>query len=193
MSARDEVLHPFRSAISDLARWIAEKQLEATLIGGLAVGLRSRPRLTQDIDALLWSEEPPDGKLLDSAATFGFVPRVSDVLEFVRSHHVLMLQHAPSGVRVDISAAFLPFEREVIERSELVRISQDAVLPVATAEDLLIMKVIAGRPRDWIDVEQLIEINPNIDRDRAERWCRDYCELLGFPERMDRLRVLLGS
>ena len=187
---QDEVLQPFRSAISDLADWIVQSQLEATLIGGLAVGLRSRPRVTQDIDTLLWSEEPPNQGLVNAAAVYGFVPRISDVLEFARSHHVLMLNHAASGVRLDVSAAFLPFEREVIERSQPIRLSQDIVLPVATAEDLLIMKVIAGRSRDWIDAEQLIEINPDINQARVERWCTDYCELLGFPERLDRLRAL---
>lgn len=189
MSATDP-LQPFRQAITDLGKWVETNKLKIALIGGLAVGLRSRPRLTQDIDVLMWSEDPPDEAFLEAAKSFGFHPRISDALEFAKKNQVLLLKHVPSGAPLDIALGFLPFEGELFQRSELLPIASGVPLPVATAEDLLIMKVISGRPRDWVDAEFLIETNPDIDRARVERWSEEYLEALGVMERLERLKSL---
>jgi len=50
------VVEPFpaslHAALSALAEWIATERIPATIIGGIAVSVLGRPRLTQDIDAL---------------------------------------------------------------------------------------------------------------------------------------------
>lgn len=39
-------------------------------------------------------------------------------------------------------------------------------IPVATVEDLIIRKVVAGRPQDWNDIQRLIEIHLTLDTKR---------------------------
>src|SRR5207244_4399771 len=93
---------------------------------------------------------------LDSGRDFGFIPRAADVLAFAGESHVLLLNHQPSRIDVDISLGGLPFEKETIARAipkDLEKFSVD--LP--TPEDLIILKAIANRPRDLVDIEAVLD------------------------------------
>lgn len=46
-----------REALSDLMRWIEAERLEATVIGGVAAGFHGQPRLTEDVDAVIFEAD----------------------------------------------------------------------------------------------------------------------------------------
>jgi hypothetical protein len=96
-----------RATISDLMRWFEGSDLRAAVIGGVAAALHGRPRLTEDVDAVVISDDP--SALIESAKSYGFTPRINDALDFSRRTRVLLLRHQ-SGVNVDISLGALPFE-----------------------------------------------------------------------------------
>jgi hypothetical protein len=55
---------------------------------------------------------------------------------------------------------------------------------VASAEDLVVMKILAGRPRDLEDVAGILQRHPDLDDAHVERWLgafRDATELSADP------------
>lgn len=68
-------------AVRTLATVFDERQVQHALIGGLAVGLRSRPRATQDADFIVSVSALDFPGLLESLAGKGFQ---IDVLDAVR-------------------------------------------------------------------------------------------------------------
>lgn len=152
------------------------------LIGGVAVIARGVRRLTDDVDATVWAEGLEIRGLLRKLAAHRIVPRIDDAQAFARRSQVLLLQHEPSGVDIDLSLAWLPFESEALDRADLVSIGRRRIA-VATAEDLIIYKAIAARERDLSDIQRLFEIHgDDIDLARARRIVSQLADVLERPE-----------
>jgi hypothetical protein len=176
-----------RQTIHDLMQWITVERLEATVIGGVAAGLHGQPRLTEDVDAVVFDADAES--LISTGARYGFMPRIPDALEFSRRTRVLLMEHH-SGVDLDLSLGALPFEREVIARSQ--RIDAGGLqISIATPEDLVIMKALARRPQDIADITGIIEAQSDLDVDRIRKWVREFSSVLQMPEILDDLEVLL--
>lgn len=93
----------------------------------------------------------------------------------------MLLRHAPGNLDVDISLGALPFEEEVVERSTNIDVG-GLQIRVATAEDLVIMKAVAGRGRDIVDIENILDANRDLDVDRIRHWVRQFSSILDMPE-----------
>ena len=50
-------------------------------------------------------------------ARHDIVPRIDDALRFARERQVLFLRHEPSGVTIEVSFGWLPFEEEALARA----------------------------------------------------------------------------
>ena len=44
----------------------------------------------------------------------------------------------------------------------------------ATAEDVIVHKIFAGRPRDLEDVRSILLKNPDLDRTYVRKWLREF-------------------
>ncbi len=75
----------------------------------------------------------------------------------------------------------LPFEIEAIERSKP-HAAGTLIVRLPTPEDLIILKAVAHRPKDLLDIHTLIECHPNLDRKRIERWVQEFATALDMPE-----------
>jgi predicted nucleotidyltransferase len=151
--------------------------LPVALVGGFAVAVRGRPRLTQDIDLVVLSELDALEAVAASLRSAGFSLRQTDAVDFARTTRVLLLHHDPSGIDVDLSFGALPFERELVEAASPVVLSGRS-LPIARPEDLIVMKALALRPRDVADIEGLVELNDNLDLDRVRRIVAEFTAAL---------------
>ena len=161
------------------------------LIGGLAVSQLSRPHLTADIDVLTYLEEDTQiPKLIESASNTGFSPRIREAEAFARGNRVLLLIHDRSRIPVNLSLGMLPFEREVIQRSYTIR-AGDLQLPMPSIEDLIILKAVAHRAVDLLDIETLVEVHTKIDRKRIEAVVGEFSEALEMPEILADVRSIL--
>jgi hypothetical protein len=67
-----------------------------------------------------------------------------------------LLLQTLEGIGIDVTLTALPFEAEMIARSSLFEFASGVFLRTCSAEDLLIMKIFAGRPIDWRDVEMVL-------------------------------------
>lgn len=163
MSKIGEPLGPLLGVLGDLVTWLHAGQIRGALIGGVAASLLGRPRVTRGIDILVILEECRWEEFATEGKQYGFVLRKEDAMAFARTARVLLVRHKASGIDVDVVFGTLPFEEEVVDRAMWVEVSGIS-LPVSRAEDLIIMKSVAGRPRDIADVESILDACPDLDR-----------------------------
>ncbi len=192
MSKNPDIVSLMLAPLAALSRWFEETQVSYTIIGGIAVSFVAQPRLTEDIDATVWLAERDLKTFLEAGRAHGFTQRFPDTLEFAQQRRVLLLQHQTpdATIKVDISLATIPFEQEMIERSTHVEV--DSVrLVFPTPEDLVIMKATAQRPKDITDMATILELHPNLDRERVRYWVKQFAEALELPEMLDDLEHLL--
>jgi hypothetical protein len=75
---------------------------------------------------------------------------------------------------VDVLCAGTPFEELALARALPERLL-GRTLPVATVEDLVILKLLAGRPQDWADVDALLRENASrLDDDYIDAQAADW-------------------
>jgi hypothetical protein len=151
-----------------LAVVFARRQVRHALIGGLAVGLRSRPRATKDADFIMQVPAMAFPGLLEELAADGFV---IDVMEVVRRWSVdRFIAFWCGQVRIDWMQPVIPLYASVLATAESTP-WRDAELRVATPEGLILTKMVAFRPQDQADIETLLIANRdriNLDLIRRE-------------------------
>ena len=172
--------------LPDLMQWWRSQKTRGVIIGGLAVALLGRPRVTRDVDALILLPKKQWSTFLDAGSGFGFVPRLPGTLAFAHRARVMLVRHKSTGIDVDISLGELPFEEETVARRKNVRVGGTTV-PVPTPEDLIIMKAIAHRERDAFDIDGLLAAHPKLNFTRIRRWVRTFAAALDEPGIFDDL------
>src|SRR4051812_34794205 len=152
----DESVKPsLRGAIRAVADAMAALPMPSMNIGGIAVIARGVPRLTRDIDLTVAGGVIELPALLDVLRAHGLSPRIDDAIAFAEANQVLLFAHAESGVDVDLSIAWLPFELDALAAPTPLDIAGTRVA-VARPEDLIIYKAVAFRPQDQQDIERLL-------------------------------------
>ena len=184
-------LAPLAEAIRSAVRWLDEAGVPAAVVGGIAASIRGRPRVTKDVDFVALADPDACPSLVASAKRHGLVPRHDDVVEFARTTRVLLLVHS-SGVEVDVSLGALPFERELVEASEKVTVA-GAEFSLARAEDLVIMKALALRPRDVADIEAVVAANPGIDLARVRAVVGEFAAILEEVDLVGELERIISK
>jgi hypothetical protein len=177
--------------IAGVARQLTARRISFMLIGGQAVLVHGRPRLTEDVDITLGA--PPDRwrVILDVCADLSLHPLPEHVEAFVRETYVLPARHDETGLRVDFIFSTTPYEREAIGRAKRIEVAGEAV-PFATAEDLIIHKLFAGRPRDVEDAVGVVQRSgAGLDWTYLGRWVAEFALVPGredLPQRLAELR-----
>jgi len=185
----NENVDALTDALRAVMTWLREERIPGAIIGGVAASLVGRPRFTADVDAVVLVDDGEWEHAIGSAARHGLTPRIADVLQFATRTRVVLLRHENSGIDVDVSLAALEFEREVIERASTVSVGSLQLL-LATAEDLIIMKALARRPRDIADIEALLTTHPDSDLLRIRHYLRQFSSILAMPEIQDEFEAI---
>jgi hypothetical protein len=177
-------------ALKAVMQWLTSEHVAGAIIGGVAASIRGRPRYTKDVDAVILADEIGWDRALASAARYGLVPRIDDPLGFASHSRMLLLRHDESGIEVDVSLGGLPFEREAVERASVVEVKR-LRLRLSSAEDLVIMKAVARRPKDWTDIDAVLAVHPDLDLSRIRHHLREFSSVLEMPEIYDDFEKLL--
>jgi Nucleotidyl transferase of unknown function (DUF2204) len=127
---------------------------------------------------------------LKQAVRWKLQPRTSDALEFAKTTRVLLLVHTPTRIEVDLSFGMLPFEAELVSRASARQI-KGVRFPLATPEDIIIMKALALRPRDVVDIEGILEATPTLDLDRVRTIVAQLSASLETHDHLARLEEIL--
>lgn len=148
------------------------------IIGGQAVLLYGEPRLTRDIDVTLDIGVDELDKVLGIISILHLRVLVPDEREFARRTMVLPAIEEESGIRVDFIFSFSRYERQAIQRAKDVKLGRTSV-KFASVEDVVIHKVVAGRPRDIEDARSILIKNSHCDLDYIETWLKEFDTSLG--------------
>lgn len=170
--------------------WFETEHINGMVIGGVAASLLGRPRLTRDVDILIQLEEDGWSDFISQGAQYGFFPRIRDPLEFARESRVLLLQHGPTHIDIDVAFAALPFEEKSILNATDVEI-KGLTVRLPKPDDLIIMKAVAARPKDLIDIDSLIDANPALQYKRIRAVVREFAEALDMPDIIENLDKIL--
>jgi hypothetical protein len=158
------------------------------IIGGLAAQYWGEPRLTVDVDVTV-AAPPDDPESLVQAIVAHFQPRIEDPIAFARRSRVVLVR-ASNGCPVDISLALPGYEDEMMRHAVDYELEPGKVVKLCSAEDLVIHKAVAGRPRDLHDIEGVVYRQQNtLDADYIRRWLSEFAAVLeepSLPERFER-------
>lgn len=175
----------FAALLEKVASALDRAGIPYMVIGGQAVLRYGEARLTRDIDLTLGVDIDRLADVLSVTAACGFEVLV-DPEPFVRETMVLPCRDPGSGIRLDLVFSFSPYEREAIARARPVTIGATPV-GFAAVEDLVIHKIIAGRPRDLEDVRGILLKNPGLDMTFVEGQLEAIGSAVGEPY-LERLR-----
>ena len=175
--------------LTALQRLLDRFSAQGVIIGGVATGFLGKPRFTVDLDAMFLASTKDIARILEMAKEEGIEPRTDKLIEFAQKSRVLLLRHTASRANIDISLGVLPFEEEVVERSVVHNAGLISVR-VPTPEDLIIMKAVAHRPKDLLDIQSVIESHPNLDKKRIKNWIEQFAEVLEMPSLWDDIAEL---
>lgn len=134
----------------------AELGLRWYLFGAQAAFFYGASRLTVDVDITVALEGCSSRVLVAALARQGIRSRVDDEA-FIEQTRVLPVVHTASRIGGDIVLAGPGLEEQFLARAR-VRDVLGVRVPVAAAEDLVVMKVLAGRPKDLEDVKSIVAV-----------------------------------
>ncbi len=183
---------PLIATLQDLITWLKAQKVPHLIVGGVAASLLARPRLTRDVDVLIFLSEEKWTDLLKTAPLFGFIPRRADALAFARRSRVLLVRHEPTETDVDVILGSLPFEKDAIAGPRRVRLGKLTV-PVPSPEDFIIMKAVGNRPRDLADIEAVLDTHPGLDFQKIRRVIRNFSQAVDMPGMLSDLETILAK
>lgn len=159
-------------ALRDLREVLDGEGLRWYVFGAQAVVLYGRPRLTADLDVTLEASLEGALDLIPALERGGFEVRAPDPEGLLRSARVLPIAHGTSGLAVDLVVAGPGLEEEFLAHRRFVDLGGMEV-PLISPEDLVVTKILAGRPKDLEDVRGILrEQGEALDLDRSRRFLR---------------------
>jgi len=165
-----ELLKALSAILDRWGRWY--------LFGAQAVVAHGVPRFSADVDVTLALAPDAPERFVRDMESGGFMLRVDDP-EFVRRTRVLPFVHAATGVPLDVVLAGSGLEDEFLGRAKTTDIGGVDV-PLIDVADLVIAKILAGRPKDIDDARGLWRLRgSSVDRRRVMRLLRLLEEALG--------------
>jgi len=151
------VRSPVADLLADLAAAFDALGIQWYLFGAQAAIVYGVARLTADVDVTVRPPaHRPIAEWIPTLQEHRFRQRFTDPA-FLAQTRVLPLVHGPTGLPVDLVLAGPGLEEEFLSRAR--RHSVDGVdVPVVDVSDLIILKVLAARPKDLDDVVTLLRV-----------------------------------
>lgn len=160
--------------------------------GALALGYHiDEPRLTQDIDL---NVSLPASRASEALAALPpGVPWDASTLEAIqRDDQVRIRWPAPDGPIIPLDLFFAADTLHDVVRGRTVTVPMlDSTIKVLSATDLTIFKALFDRPKDWLDIQAMLEAHDStVDLRDVVRWVGS---IVGDDDaRVARLRQLAG-
>ena len=123
---------------------LREEKAPFALVGGVALGIRSAPRATQDVDLAVAVDDAAAERLLRAFQNYGFQIDAVLVNKRDRSLATVRVHDPTTKVLVDLLISFCGIEKEIVRAATTERWG-DLALPVVTRGHLIAMKLLANR------------------------------------------------
>lgn len=153
------------TAIAELLEAVG---LGYAVIGGHAVNVWLEPRFTADIDLTVSANPSELSRLRDVFSRAGYTP-LREHGDNLPSGPDFVRWASPGGDVVEVQIAKTALQTELIRRA----VRSDSGARIATREDLIVLKLIADRAKDRVDLEGLCALE-GIDWSYVDRWAREW-------------------
>ena len=161
------------------------------LFGAQAAIFHGVARLTADVDVTVLPELHSTGRLASVMEANGFRLRVTATDDFVARTRVLPFVHSATRLPVDVVLAGPGIEEQFLDRAEF-HVLEGVRVPIATVEDLVTMKILAGRPKDLDDAKGMLRArSEEIDLDHVRRMLQLLEEALSQSDLIPQLEQLI--
>lgn len=179
-------------AAKELQEFCDSRGWRSCFIGGLAVLRWGEPRVTRDVDLTLLTGFGDEERYVDPLLA-RFTARIQAAREFALRRRALLLTSS-GGAGIDVLLGALPYEALLVERATPFTFAPGLELRTCSAEDLIVLKLFAGRALDIRDAEGVaIRSGNRLDWPYIEKQLRPLAEAKEDPDilkTLDQLRTL---
>ncbi len=172
-------------ALRDFAQLFERLSVLYAIMGGLAVRVHGIPRPTHDVDITIAIDRSQLPELYDAVRALGYtVPDAYTTgwVDQVAGMPVVKfrLYLAGHGIDIDVFLAESRFQEELLSRRQPIQIEATPAW-IVSPEDLILLKLLANRPRDIADIGDILFTQGQLD----ESYMRHWGEQIGVLERLE--------
>jgi len=144
-----------KDVLTQIDAFLKHSQIKYAVIGGYAVAAWGEVRATRDIDLLCSAKDLAALKAALNKSGMHFEHRVGDPDDPISDVMRIDLGFGSETYEVDVIAGIRQAPSRILERSRPVQI-QDLAVPVASPEDIIILKILGGSARDLEDARSIL-------------------------------------
>jgi hypothetical protein len=160
-------LDPIDASVS-ISRRLRECGIPHAVGGALAYNYYGVPRATGDVDFNIFLSQDDAARVLACLKPLGL--EVDDPGVMLKLDREWQTRIQWRNLPIDLFFAYHPFHESCRARATEMPLAGVPV-PVLSAEDVVIFKVIFNRPRDWGDIERVLAVQgARFDLDHALHW-----------------------
>lgn len=153
----------------DLIEALHKNKIRYLIVGGLAVNLLGVPRVTQDIDIIIPTDRAQILATVKVILDLGYIPRLpvnpSDLADpekvqdwkVNKNMKAFSFYHLKGNYKVIDIVIDCPLNFDAAYERRVEFTIQDINIPVASIDDIILMKEASGRPVDESDIAMLRE------------------------------------
>lgn len=176
---------PIQALLLQAIEVLDRLRVDSMIMGGFAVRSWGVPRPTYDADVAVAAEGESLLRVLDALRSAGFeIPRAHEtgfVDRIGGMEKVKVTRFAAGSVwELDLFVAKGPFFRSAMGRRRKRRLESRDV-HVMAPEDVIVLKLLAHRRKDQLDVEEILKIQTDLDL----AYLRSWAERLGVADRLE--------
>lgn len=170
-------MNPVVATLLKIVDCLTEQRIEYAVMGGLAVRAHAIPRPTNDVDltiALSRESLPNWFEQLESRGVTVPETNRSGWVDSVAGMPIIKLKtylDPKQSVDIDVFLAESEFQSSILARKVQLGV-EGRLIWLITAEDLILLKLIARLPRDLIDVADILFVQGELDQDYMREWSR---------------------
>jgi hypothetical protein len=154
-------------AAARIADRLDEDGIEYAIGGALALGVWGAPRSTVDVDLTVFVEPGDLSRVVAALERAGVMLDPGAEREAAR---IGLFRGRLGRTPVDVFVASHPHHHEMRGRRLTAVDPGGATRWFISPEDLVVLKLFYGRPKDEIDLERLFAVRPDLDLDYVEGW-----------------------
>lgn len=183
------------SEAAELQKLLESESREFFFVGGIALQIWGEPRLTTDIDLTIFTNLKDETEQIKHFLTL-YKSRFKDpnkALEFARTKRVVLLE-TPSKTGIDLMLSGLSDLSSDLKRSSYQKFASDISLKICSADTLIAYKTVAGRLKDFADIESvIIKQGRNLDWNYIDEYLNLVSEYRDISLQIAKLTELRGQ
>ena len=160
-------------------------------IGGIAASLWGHPRTTYDIDAVIGISASEKDKFLLEASKQNFTYDKRNPVKTIQKSAFITLASSVKNhkIYVDLFLASGEYQKVALSRRKEIKLL-GRTLPVVSAEDLVLYKLLAGRVKDMDDIREVfISQKGKLDIKYMKKWANKLGIMAFLNDELDSLNI----